>query len=313
MARDRLQERLDALAEWLDTPPPSERLGDLRTDCQRGAALVVARVATIAERHHLIDIMPDLVAALVRFLDQPKRDPQCAAKAALTGAIHHLAEAGARADHEVLARAAGHQQWEPVWGSRVDTAAQVRANALLCLAEHGHPHLATLLASGLADHLPGVRAAAARAAAWRGDELASGLLRLRVAIGEDEPEVVGALAEGLLAIDAEQHLAVVCEWLHADDPASVAEAALALGTSRLADALPPLLEAYQHTLDAVTAHGLVTAIACHRSDEAVAWLLDRHAEADDPTPWVDALTPLIRDPRVAAAIGEVGEVGEVGD
>ena len=105
-----------------------------------------------------------------------------------------------------------------------------------------------------------------------------------------------------------RHLSLASELLHHPDPAVIAETALALGTAACRSALPHLIRAWDTTLDAANRQPVVTAISCHRSDDAITWLIEHLEEArdneNDISIWVEALSPLVRDPRVAAAINE---------
>jgi hypothetical protein len=86
----------------------------------------VAKAAALAAAHDLLDLREDLARALARLLELSfKADPGSAAKSALAEALDRLAHP----DHELFLRASRHVQWEPVWGGRVDAAADLRAVA----------------------------------------------------------------------------------------------------------------------------------------------------------------------------------------
>src|SRR5262249_24930734 len=101
-----------------------ERIGDRSN-------LVVAAAAAIAAENALIELWPDLEAAFDRFLVNPlKNDKLCRAKIAIIQTLDKMEHQGT----EVFRRAARHVQLEPVWGGTEDSAAPLRAAAVVALA-----------------------------------------------------------------------------------------------------------------------------------------------------------------------------------
>ena len=90
-------------------------------------------------------------------------------------------------------------QLEPVWGGSEDTAAPLRAAALLALARIDVDGLLTILVDALVDPQKDVRIAAAQALGYHGSESAGLILRLKARLGDREPEVFSECLSGLLA------------------------------------------------------------------------------------------------------------------
>ncbi len=78
------------------------------------------------------------------------------------------------------------------------------------------------------------------------------MLRLKVQIGDAEPQVIGECFGALLAIAAEYSLPFVAAYLHGKDEELQEYAALALGESRRPEALQLLRDAWA---DIVTTEG----------------------------------------------------------
>ena len=108
------------------------------------------------------------------------------------------------------------------------------------------------------------------------------MLRLKVQIGDTEPQVIGECFGALLAIAPEYSLPFVAAYLHEKDQPLQEYAALALGESRRPEALKLLRDAWT---DSVTPEGrgaLIRAAALQRSEPAFEWLLEIIA-TDTPT------------------------------
>ncbi|HEX8199209.1 MAG TPA: HEAT repeat domain-containing protein, partial [Isosphaeraceae bacterium] len=97
-----------------------------------------------------------------------------------------------------------------------------------------------VLVDALADPARDVRIASAAALGAIGTESAGLVLRLKVRLGDKEPDVVSECLGGLLAVDETANLPFVAEYLDPADPPGCEAAAMALGRSRLAGAFEPL-------------------------------------------------------------------------
>ncbi len=211
-----------------DGLPVEEALPVLRKALGNRNNLVVSRAARHVAGLGLAELVPEMVAAFWRFMpgagDAVKRDPQCWAKNDLSKAL-----AGFDAQEpELFLAGMRHHQMEPTWGGASDTAGALRgacALALVVCREVSSYALLQHLVPLFRDKDTPVRVNAARAVEQVGSDAASLLLRLRVELGSDEPEVLGACLGGVLRIDGETVLPWVGEFLARGDDLA-AEAAL---------------------------------------------------------------------------------------
>jgi hypothetical protein len=287
----RLEQRLAAVREALDTrdTPPSRKA---LVDGLRGKhGIVIATIADAleADDEPLLARLPDAFATLRQ--DPVKRDPGCLGKSAIVRALYRT---DALSD-EVFLAGIDLRQYEPVFGGRVDTAAQLRGVCGMALAAMRHPQAMRRLAILLADPELAARIAAARAVAASGDRTTGEpLLRLRLAVGERDPE---ALAEDFAALlelagDDDETVAYVATHLDDRDEAIAEAAALALGGSRRTTALAALVKRLEGGLIfGARRRVLSLGVALVRSEAAWSWLLRRLAEAE-PRAAEDALRAL---------------------
>lgn len=152
-----------------------------------------------------------------------------------------------------------------------------------------------------------VRAEAAHALGRSGNDAAGPVLHLKALVGDAEPDVLQSAYTGLLRLAARSYLPVVAAALR-DASAPVAEAAaLALGESRLREALPILKEALDGARRDSERRSLLTAIALLRSDEAIdllVSLVEKAPEAAAATA-LAALALHRHDPRIAERVRRV--------
>jgi hypothetical protein len=119
-----------------------------------------------------------------------------------------------------------------------------------------------------------VRIAAAQAMGYVGTEAAGLLLRLKSRIGDRDPDVLSECLSGLLTVDPKANLGLVSEFLAPDDSARCEAAALALGKSRLPEALEPLKACWPRCLSAELRERILLAIAMSRLPAAIDHLLE---------------------------------------
>lgn len=251
--------------------PRAEQLAALKTALADRHFLVVARAAVLRGERLLHDLIPDLVSAYSRFLtDAVKRDPRCKAKSAIARTLVAL-EAQDIAFYQA---GIGYRQLEPVWGGRADTATDLRCSCAMGLANSGHLRAVAELAGLLNDPEAPVRCGAARAISCGNPFEAEAVLRLKVHVGDTEPQVIGECFGALLAIAPEHSLPFVAAYLHEKDEALQEYAALALGESRRPEALQLLRDAWADIVTAAGRGALIRAAALHRSEGAFAWLLE---------------------------------------
>lgn len=232
--------------------------------------LVVSRAATLTGEKLLHELIPDLLGAFARFVQDPiKRDPRCKAKNAIARALVTLE----CQDIAFYQNGIGYRQLEPVWGGRADTATDVRCSCAMGLAASGHLRAVAELTGLLNDPEVPVRCGAARAISCGNPFEAEAVLRLKVQIGDAEPQVLGECFGALLTISPEYSLPFVAGYLRAKDEALQEYAALALGESRLPQALNLLRDAWDELVTSEARGALIRAAALHRSDAAFEWLL----------------------------------------
>ncbi len=240
-----------------------------------GLLVAVATQAITPERDGPTQepLVKRLEPAFARMLgDAIKRDPQCQAKTAIARCLRELEADG----DEVFLAGVRHVQMEPVWGGRVDTAAELRGICAMALAERRHPRAMVEAAHLLADGLVAARTAAARAIGCSGDAAAGEpLLRLRVEVGEQEPDVVGECFGALLELAPASALEFVAAHLSHKDDVMVEAAALAMGGSRLDAAFEPLRDAAERVVLGPQRGVLLLGVAMLRSDRAWSYLLEQ--------------------------------------
>lgn len=306
--RRKLEETLEALRAVRQDPRAPASIEELRRVIAGEGSHAVARAAALVAEFGLDALAADLVAAFPRFFERPERaDPGCSAKTAIVEALRRL-------DHPAVAiyrRGAGHVQMEPVFGGRVDTAAELRGASALALAEHGGADVLVDLAHLLADPAAGVRVSAARAVAVAGHSGGVPLLHLKATAGDDEPFVVAECLLALLRLDAATQLPYVASLLDGPSPEA---AASALGDSRLAEAFPCLRDWLPRAAARGLGRAATFALAALRRDEAIDCLLEavRNGAAPLARDAVTALASVRADAamreRVHAAAGERPEL-----
>jgi len=266
--------------------------------------LVVAAAAALAGENALHELATDLEAAFDRFLLNPVKDDKlCRAKLAIVQALDKMEHR--RTD--VFLKAARHVQLEPVWGGSEDSAPPLRAAALVALERAEGTFALPILVDAMADPAKDVRIASAVALGAVGSEAAGLVLRLKIRLGDKEPDVVSECLGGLLAVDAAANLPIVSEFLDPADPPGCEAAAMALGKSRLAEALEPLKGCLQRCRSSELRQQLLLAIAILRRPGAIDYLLELVATAEEETTAGEALSVLRiykEDPRLRERVAE---------
>ena len=245
MKRRPLEETLLALRRARETPQAEESHQELVRVLRGEGSHAVARAAAIVGELGIEALVPDLVEAL-RHMEHD--------------------------DRELYRRGAAHVQLEPVYGGRVDTAVDLRGASALALAETAGADVLVDLANLLADPEPPVRISAARAVSVHGRGSGIPLLHLKALAGDTERRVVSECLLALLRLDPREELPFVASFLERGDEAAE-EAAVALGESRLAEALPILREWLEPARRRGLGRVALLAIASLRRDEAVELLL----------------------------------------
>ena len=254
-------------------PDPVEKaLDELRTATDIAPFLrnrnnrVVAKAAEHAGRM-TAPIAPELVAAFRRLLPGgAKTDPGCVAKLAVARALVQLEDPAA----EIYFSGARYVQMEPVWGSSVDTAAELRGLCVIGLARMSHPEALLEAVHLLSDKSPEARTGALRALADSGKAEAELVLRFKADCGDAKAEVLTECFAALLRLGPRVRAAgFVGEFLKHRDPETAEAAAIALGESKIAEAWPLLRDAFPGS---AVPSAVILGIALLRNDEAIEFL-----------------------------------------
>lgn len=255
---------------------------------------LVAKAARIVADHELTDLLPCVLDAFARFfIDPVQTDPQCWAKNALVKALVKLE----CRDASVYLPGLRHTQEEPVWGGQSDTAGALRgtcAHALVACEGMSQAQLLDLLLQPLVDSDKTVRMEAARAIGHVGGASAHLVLKLRVLLRNEDPEVLGACFSALLSMDHSDKAAtigLVADFLD-DGEESAAEAAFALAETHDPAALAALIARRRKGADAWLASALDHAIVLTRLPEGMEFLLG--VIAGDPRQAGSALEAISR-------------------
>jgi hypothetical protein len=228
---DQALAELDAIRD----DPQSDRATQVLRQLLKGkAAIGVAKSAKLVGDEGLRDLIPDLMAAFPRFVeDGVDRDPGCFAKFRIAEALYKMEIPS----EDIFLTGIRYVQLEPVWGGRQDTACSLRNVCALGLVKSSYGDVMVELADLLADTEPTVRSGAIRAIAYSGRVEALPLLRYKVRVGDGELAVVGDGFAAILELDPDRSLPLVAKYLADptfDNLALCEMAALAIGEAKVA-------------------------------------------------------------------------------
>lgn len=294
--------RLAELARLSKEPDSAKAREVLRKHLSDKTSLIVAKAAEIVAHIEDHKVVPDLVAAFHRFMQDPaKSDKGCAAKTAIVKALLAL-ECD---DEEVYLAGIRHVQHEPTWGGRSDTAAGLRALCGLGLVQIGSPDAMNELATLLADKEGDARIGAARALSYCGP-IAAPLLRLKVLTGDEEAAVTAECLSGLMSSSPSASLEFVAGFVNEDYPELYEHAALSLAESRLPTVFELLKKKWTGTFDRDFKRALLLPMALTR-DEAARDFLISVVESGDVrlgTAAIEALRIYREDPTIRKRLEE---------
>jgi HEAT repeat protein len=247
MARQPFDKKIEALDALRRAPEGQATRAQLRTALKDRNNFLVARAATIVADLHCDDLIPDLLGAYDRFfVDPAKADPHCVAKLALARALRDLGHHAA----DPYVRGITHIQLEPAWGGRADTAGELRGTCARTLTDCILDDLDILryLTDALADPEKTVRIDSAIALDQLNRPEGALLLRLKLLIGDPEPDVMGQCCTSLLSLTPEGSVAFVSRFFrHANLDVQLA-AADALAQCRHTEAITVLHSFWQSEL-----------------------------------------------------------------
>jgi len=252
--------------------PREQAIQELRAGLADRANLVTAKAAKMAGELQLRELIPELLAAFDRLFVKPvERDAQCWGKNAIAQALVDLDYR----DSPPFLMGARHVQMEPVWEGQEDTAQKLRGICLLALASCNDMPRAEILrifVDAMVDGKYPVRVEAVRAVAQMEGDEALLLLRLKARMGDGEPSVTGQVFDSLLALEPARALPLVKEYLHSMAPAVQEEAALALGASRLPEAVDILIETLPRVKEPEFRKTVLRALGASRQEKAMEFL-----------------------------------------
>ena len=296
--------------------PAEEAVAELRKALNHRAGMVAGKAAKLSAERQLRILIPDLLRAFDRLFENAReRDPQCWGKNAIAKALVELGHQ----ESEPYLKGARHVQMEPVWGGQEDTASALRGICMLALAACADIRRETILrvlVDGLTDPKPTVRQESVRAIAQMGGDEAVLLLRFKARVKDSELPVVGQVFDSVLALEGEQGIGFLADFLDASHGDAAGEAALSLGASRLPGSLEVLERAWDATRDPDLKLTLLRAMSASREARAIDFLtgIVRNGRPADVAFALEALsihkgTPEIRQ-LVETAAREAGTATE---
>lgn len=233
MARS-LEKTLAALKQWRpDAPLDPVRAALAVTGA--GAGVTVAAAAKLCEEHRLRELAPALVTAFTA-LGAPKHDPGCRGRLAIVHALYALEHW----DERVFVAGLSAVQLVGPPGGQDDEAAPLRGSCALAHVHLQRPDAVDVCAELLADKEVAARVGAARGLGESGRIDATAVLRYKLVLASDDPDVLGTCFDALFALDRTGSIPFATKLLDDRDERADA-AALALGGHRITDACGTLL------------------------------------------------------------------------
>lgn len=285
--KDALEDDLAIIRAIRNAPEKYDLARDLAPFLQHKSNHAIAAAAETARDLEAEALTPALSVAFKRLIKNAGvSDPGCKALIAIASG---LATLGAHAP-EVYLAGIEHVQREASFGPPVDVAAPLRGVCARGLVRMNYRDALLRTVEILADREIPARVGAVRALADSGSPAAELALRLKV-LQSDDLEVVSECFTALLFIEPERSVEFVARYLTGHLDELVESAALALGESRLASALPPLQRAYASQVRRPLRKTFLLAMAMLRKDEALEFLLAR-LEDEPESAASDALAAL---------------------
>lgn len=265
--------KIDALTKVVEQGSKAEAIEALQQALREKSNFLVAKAAEFAGQKLFYDLIPDLTQAYERFLNSPlENDKTCAAKRAIVRGLYEL-------DYDSAGfyrRGIGYVQLEPVWGGHVDTAVDLRCTCALGLAASNDPRAVLDIVGLLYDEESQARISAVKATESLHPFQAEIVLRGKTLQGDGEAEVIAQCFSSLMKVAPEESLGFVAGFLENGRESYVEGAALALGESRLDEALGMLIEATDNAMEGGSLfQSLCNAVALQRKEKAFDYLLGR--------------------------------------
>ncbi len=283
-----VEQQIADLVALLDQPVTEELTLTLRTALLSKQSLVAAKAADVAGTLSIAALQPDLEASFARLmLDPTKNDKGCIGKISIAAALQKMA-LPAEATFLVGIK---HVQLEAIWGGESDTAVTLRGLCAFGLVQMGYARVMPMLVDLLTDPASEARIGAVQALSATGQESASLLLRLKVLIGDTEPNVIAECLTGLMKLFPKTAVDFVAGFLSRPDSPLAEAAAIALGESRTVEGLEVLKTHYREGLTRANRRIVLQAMALVRLPEAIETLVEI-VRADDVPAAVHAIEAL---------------------
>lgn len=273
------EEKLSALRE-LEQEPITERTRKALGKALTGANnILVAEAAKVVGRLGMEALLPDLLKAFDRLLDNPlKRDKGCLAKEAIIDALDKL-----EYDEEaIFIQGIQYSQVEPAYLRPVDTAAILRGKCAFALVRIGCSGVVFNLVELLTDPEPQARIAAVRALTGILSDISEPLLRLKAKQGDEDNRVVAECLFALMQVNPGNSMGFVERFLGSDDFPKLSDrdlilaenAALAIGESKQEKAFEILLHHREKSMNLEFQDMLLMPMALTRLEGAFDYLID---------------------------------------
>jgi len=265
--------------------------------------LIVAKAARLIAAAMLTDLNDDLATAFDRMIEKgASSDKACAATIAIARALVQLDYDGPN----LFLAGMRHVQMEASFGPPIDTAAELREVCAMGLANSAYAHKLRELVPLMVDKEWRVRAGAIRAIGIVGNESASLLLRYKMLIGDQDPEVMSDCFASVLQLEGSEGVKLVAGFSKSANPEIREAAILAIGASRRSDAIDWLIARFPQTADPPSRKCILLALSTSRTETAMEFLLKQIHTATDATARLaaDALAIHSRDHHLADQIDE---------
>jgi HEAT repeat protein len=272
MSKQAFEKKIAALEALRSDPHSAATLAQLRKALHDRNNYVVSRAAGIVGDLQLRALLPDLLGAFDRFLvDAANSDHLCWAKNAILKALNNLDHR----DPAVYLKGLAHVQQELFWDELRDSAVTLRGMCALALVscELDDLTVLTYLTDALVDPETLVRLDVVRAIGRIERPESALLLRLKVLLGDKEPEVIGQCFACLLDLSRRDAVPFVERFLSNPGGAICIEAACALAQAAEPQALAVIRQKWGEWADGELRRAVVVSLGASPLPEAAEFLL----------------------------------------
>ncbi len=269
MTRLTIEEKIEQLDQLDFEGNPEESKAKIQSALQAKNNRLVSKAAKLCSERHLHEFFDELKAAFHYFADKPDKDKGCFAKKSIIKTLYELDYI----NDDFYTAAIAVKQHEPVWGGHVDSAVEVRCWSAFGLTLSANSRIVFVLLALLHDEEPQARLGAVKAISHINPSTAELLLREKVLDGDEDAYVIGECFDQLMSIEPEYSLAFVADHLDHDEEEVREYAALALAHCSDPQAFAALQNAFESDGFGFVHGKLIEAMALHRSQQAMDYLL----------------------------------------